>query len=130
MFIKKKKVKIIIQGSAPLQFPEVTFARKSQDYSSCKLAQSQRSKPTPATSPAGETGSLGEDARTLVPPLRTPSPSPQNSQPTLFPSQVQLGRGETLVPLQKPLPPHPIGASAKLHGPCTPDPRNSRKFKK
>lgn len=34
MFIKKKKVKIIIQGSAALQFPEVTFARKSQDDSS------------------------------------------------------------------------------------------------
>lgn len=64
MFIKKKKVKIIIQGSAPLQFPEVTFARKSQDYSSCKLAQSQRSKPTPATSPEscggdGRRGALG-----------------------------------------------------------------------
>ena len=47
MFIKKKKkkVKIIIQGNAPLQFPEVTFARKSQDYSSCELAQSQHSNP-------------------------------------------------------------------------------------
>lgn len=53
MFIKKKKVKIIIQGSAALQFPEVTFARKSQDYSSCELAQSRRSIPTPAASPVG-----------------------------------------------------------------------------
>lgn len=124
MFIKKKKVKIIIQGSAPLQFPEVTFARKSQDYSSCELTQSQRSKPTPATSPAG---SPGEDARTLVPPLRTLSPPLHTSQPVLFPSQALLGTGEMLAPLQKPLLPHPVSAS---HGPCTPDPPKSWKFKK
>lgn len=73
MFIKKKKVKIIIQGSVPLQFPEVTFARKSQDYSSCKLAQSQRSKPTPATSPES-CGEMWGGCQNL-------GPSPQDTLP-------------------------------------------------
>lgn len=60
MFIKKKKVKIIIQGSAPLQSPEGTFAGKSQGCSSGECAP-----PTAALSPSGDTH--GQGTRALVP---------------------------------------------------------------
>lgn len=65
MFIKKKKVKIIIQVSAPLQFPEVTLLGKAKTPGA--ESPPRASAPSPALQ-----GSCGEsksrDAGTQAPP--------------------------------------------------------------
>lgn len=93
MFIKKKKkVKIVIQGSAPLRFSAVTFAGRSQDHGGCELALSQLQTHRCNESFGGDT--TGQATRTQVPPLKAPSSPPRTNSPS-FPTTV---RGQVVGP--------------------------------
>lgn len=116
MFIKKKKVKIIIQGNAPLQSPKAHLLGKAETTA---VAARPLLRGALLGTPTSEQPSPG-------PHPRTPSPSPKTS---LLPSQLLLGTGDVCVPLQKLLLPHPTSDSAKLRRSHPPDPGDKWKYK-
>ena len=93
--LKKEKVKIIIQDRAPLQFPEVTFARKAKTTVAVS-SPNPALQPCTAASPVGDRTGGSQD---LGPSPPDALPAPKTREPTPFPSQLLLGTGHTLTPL-------------------------------
>lgn len=111
-----------------MQFPEVTFTRKSRDYSSCELARRQRSNPPVQRVLWGDrTGGCQDLGPAPQDTLRTPKDQWANS--LSFPTAVRDRADALLHNSPSSLnPTHQRWCQAP--GSCVPDPRNCRKCEK